>query len=82
MNDLIKQFFCSVYTLQIVIGELLRLPDSAEKYFICFKLIHLLTFHFFLGVRYLTFSNIYFEPGNKFTVDVGSMISISGLHDL
>lgn len=34
------------------------------------------------GERHLTFSNIRFEPGNKFIADVGSMISIAGLHDL
>lgn len=34
------------------------------------------------GERHLTFSNIRFEPGNKFIADVGSMISIAGLYDL
>lgn len=39
-----------------------------------------LLLHPVLGERSLVFSNIRFEPGNKFTAEVGSIISIAGLH--
>ena len=32
-----------------------------------------------LGERHLNFSNIRFEPGEEFTAEVGSVISIAGL---